>query len=214
MDLDAFPEPFLGPLMGSPKVAFLALNPGIAYPKYQYRPDGVFVRELKKESYAEWAARWRYLDPDHEVFGGRKFHGIRLRFLRGFLGDPSLDREDMVAFELYPWHSKKVTGAMVPDPGTIERFILRPIAETGARFIFGFGAPWLRILDGLKFKELVRLGEGGQPYPTSVKSRSVSVFEGIGGSKVVIEKHMGGAGPPSVAETEILRAEFLQRGLL
>lgn len=213
VDTKAFPEPFLGPLMGRPKAAFLALNPGQVYERFQY-PGGVFVKELEQTTYTEWAARWRYLDSDHEVVGGLRFHGIRLRFLRGFLDDASLGPEDMLAFELYPWHSKKVTAAMAPDPQTIERFILEPIAESGAGFIFGFGSPWFRILEELGCEEICRLGEGGDAYATSVKSRIVRVFEGTGGAKVVIEKHMGGAGPPSVSETELLRSEFLRRGLL
>ncbi len=73
MDLEAFPEPFLGPLMGAPKVAFLALNPGVAYPKFQYRPNGIFVKELERESYSDWAARWRYLDEEKpRVEGARE----------------------------------------------------------------------------------------------------------------------------------------------
>jgi hypothetical protein len=60
-NLEAFPEPFLGDLFGTPKAVFLALNPGPVYAEFQYT-GGVFVEELRDQSYTQWASRWRYLD--------------------------------------------------------------------------------------------------------------------------------------------------------
>jgi hypothetical protein len=41
VDEQAMAEPFLGPLFGQPKAAFLALNPGPVKSEFQY-PGGVF----------------------------------------------------------------------------------------------------------------------------------------------------------------------------
>lgn len=214
VDVEAFPEPFLGPLFGRPKAAFLALNPGPVYGEFQYS-DGIFVKELQHTTYTEWAARWRYLDEQHpRVEGGLRFHRKRLRFLRWWLDDPALDRSDMLAFELYPWHSQKVTAVMRPDPRMIKDFILDPIAESGAEYIFGFGSPWFDVLDGLGLEQIARLGAGGDSYPTEVTSRTVAAYRAPAGNQIVIEKHSGGAGPPSEKESMILREAFIERGLL
>lgn len=215
VDLDAFPEPFLGPLMGSPKVAFLALNPGIAYPDFQYRPEGVFVKELEKETYTDWAARWRYLDEEKpRVDGGFTFHDQRRTFMRNWFDDASLDRDDMLSFELYPWHSKMLKASLKPEAVTVNEFVLEPIAEAGIRHTFAFGADWIGVLDGLGLDRIITLGEGGEAYPTSVKSRTFVMYRGQGDTRILVGKHQGSAGPPSASETKILRDELAKRGLL
>jgi hypothetical protein len=215
VDLEAFPEPFLGPLMGSPKVAFLALNPGIAYPEFQYRPDGVFVKELERERYTDWAARWRYLDEERpRVEGGLRFHRKRRSFMRNWFDDQSLDRSDMLSFELYPWHSKMLSDSLKPDLATVSEFILEPIAEAGIRHTFAFGADWIRVLDGLGLDRIVTLGAGGEPYRSSVESRTFVMFKGSGDNLILVGKQQGSAGPPSPTETKILRQELEARGLV
>jgi hypothetical protein len=114
----------------------------------------------------------------------------------------------MVSFELYPWHSTAVTGLMRPDPTTIEKFVWCPAVELAAP-VFAFGAPWFSILEkGLGLRVVDRLGPGGREYGSAVASRSVSVLKGDHGITVIAEKHSGGAGPPSTAETVRLRQEL------
>lgn len=58
--LDAFPEPYLGPLDRRPAGVFLALNPGHAHLDFQSR-TGVFADEIRTAgSYSAWAASWPY----------------------------------------------------------------------------------------------------------------------------------------------------------
>jgi hypothetical protein len=207
VDPSAMPEPFIGPLTGQPKMVFLALNPGQAF-CFQRR-DGSFadrVRELG--SYTAWAASWPYIDGDWERAAKRpnRHHQARLEFMRRWLKPEKASAEAMVAFELYPWHSTRVTAKMRPDPGIIREYVWEPISELGAPFVFAFGAPWFPLLtDQLKLPVVRCLGKGGKDYGSQTPSRSVLVLEGPSGVTVVAAKHSGGAGPPNPDETRLLR---------
>ena len=69
--------------------------------------------------------------------------------MRRWLDDDSLDDGHPFTFELYPWHSKKVTGSRRPQPDIIESMVFEPISEMGVRHVFAFGAPWFHVLDSL-----------------------------------------------------------------
>jgi hypothetical protein len=207
VDISAMPEPFIGPLAGRPKMVFLALNPG--QPFAFQRLDGSFadrVRELG--SYTAWAATWPYIDGDWERAGQRPYrhHRARLAFMRRWLESEETSAEAMVAFELYPWHSTRVTAKMRPDAGVIREYVWEPISELGSPLVFAFGAPWFPLLtDELKLPVVGRLGMGGEDYGSQTPSRSVLVLEGPSGVTVVAAKHSGGAGPPNPDETRRLR---------
>ncbi len=206
VDGDAIPEPFLGPLAPNPKAVFLALNPGRAF-AFQRR-DGRFADRIRQlGSYTDWAATWPYVDGDWEAAGQppNRHHQSRLRFLRRWLGQQDLPASAMLSFELYPWHSTRVTAAMKPDPSTIKRYVWDPIAELGRPLVFAFGADWFRNLEQLGFQKVAHLGRGGKNYGSTVTSRSVLVLEGPSGVTVIAEKHAGSAGPPNAAETLKLR---------
>jgi hypothetical protein len=127
--------------------------------------------------------------------------------------DPSLGDEHLLTFELYPWHSGKVTDAMRPPPDVIDSMIFQPLGETGVRHVFAFGAEWFRVLDGLGLERLALLGRGAEPYGSNVTSRTVCVYQGHGDFVIVAGKHSGSAGPPSAAETALLRDALECRGL-
>jgi hypothetical protein len=205
VDARAFPEPYVGPLDAEVRAVFLALNPGRAAPEFQYR-DGIFAEEIRGlGSYRRWAATWPYLrDPWDRLKGRNRHHRGRLAFLRRWFGDECLGGEHMAAFELYPWHSTRVTASIRPDPGIVRELVWEPIAELGAP-VFAFGAPWFPVLEALDVEVTARLGVEGVPYPTRVPSRSVLVGRVPGGGWVIAEKHLGSAGPPSRAEVELLR---------
>jgi hypothetical protein len=204
---DAIPEPFLGPLDRQPEAVFLALNPGRAF-DFQGR-NGLFAERIRDAgSYTAWAASWPYIDGDWEAVGQppNPHHQARLRFLRRWLNDPVLPPAAMVAFELYPWHSTRVTGRLRPEPSLIERYVWNPISELGNPLVFAFGADWFHMLrDKLGFHVISRLGAGGKDYGSDVSSRSVLVLEGPNGLHVVAEKHSGAAGPPNADETTRMR---------
>jgi hypothetical protein len=215
VDFEAYPEPYHGHILGDIKGVALALNPGTPIPEFHYR-DGWYAREIK-----ELGSFRRFNEQDGSKYDhiwydkvGRPSHrNARLNFTRLWLGDESLQKKQLLTFELYPWHSRKVIGDMSPSPQTIRDYVLEPIAETGVRHAWAFGAAWLRVLDGLGLRRVVTLGKGGESYPTQVASRTVAVYEGVGDTLVAVEKHSGSAGPPSAVETQILRDEFIKRDL-
>ena len=207
---NALPEPFLGSLE-KPKAVFLALNPGKADLHFQGR-DGIFAQEIQKEfggSYTKWAASWAYLRNPWEAQKGRnRHHSARLKFLRNWYRGETLSHNAMLSFELYPWHSAGITAT--PNihrmQSFIQDYIWKPIAELAIP-VFAFGKPWFDIFGNLSDLKLVkRLGLGGEPYGSSVESRSVIVVQDVR-TKILIlaEKHQGSAGPPSAEETELLR---------
>lgn len=210
VDRKALPEPYLGDIMGRPRAAFLALNPGEAFP-FQ-RPGGAFVKHVQElGSYRAWAASWPYLTGAWEQHhsGGKpnRHHASRLKFLRRWFSDERLGPSDMVAFELYPWHSSRITAAMRPDPELIYEFVWSPLAEIGVP-AFAFGAPWFPLLEEprLGLEVVDRLGQGGRPFGSRVASRSVLVLRHQqAGLTVLAEKHSGAAGPPSASEAALLQ---------
>ena len=112
----------------------------------------------------------------------------------------------MVGFELYPWHSTRVTAKMKPDPAIVRDYVWEPIAELGAPLVFAFGAPWFALLtEQLGLTVVRRLGKDGDDYGSRVASRSVLVLEGPDGITVVAAKQSGSAAPPSAEETQRLR---------
>jgi hypothetical protein len=134
--------------LGDARSVFLGLNPGVALPKYQYR-DGILADEIRKAGrYSEvYGTTPANREPWHTDFGANKHHLNRIAFMRRWHDDPSLGDEHMLTFELYPWHSRRVLGAMRPHPDIIESMVFAPIAETGVRHVFAFGSPWLDVLD-------------------------------------------------------------------
>lgn len=202
----AFPEPYGGPILSSPQAVFLNLNPGQANLDFQGR-DGLFAGEIRElGSFSAWAATVPYFRGPWETTLGRNQHAYsRLRFMQRWFENPDLTPQQMVSFELFPWHSARVTAAMNPDPSIIEEFVWGPLSGIGDPVIFAFGAPWFRFLPALGVETLGLLGHGGIEYGSEVKSRSVLVGRTARGSLVIAEKHMGSAGPPRETETARLR---------
>ncbi len=211
---DALPELFLGPLT-KPRGVFLALNPGKSY-SYMHGRAGVFADEIRKEygSYSAWAASWPYLRNPWATWIKTEekrtphHHRSRLRFLRDWTGEKDLPCNDMVSFELYPWHSRGITAPLGGEGAAefIYEYIWKPVEELGAP-VFAFGADWFSILQNpfLGLDVVKRLGVGGVPYRSHVKSRSVIVLRGSGGLTVIAAKHSGSAGPPNHEDTLRLR---------
>lgn len=204
---EAMPEPYLGDLLGTPRMVVLALNPGRAHLDFQSR-SGVFADEIRRMgSYTAWAKSWPYLrDPWIAANGENRHHASRLEFLRRWTGDEALGSDAMLAFELFPWHSTKVTAPMRPAASIIQQFVWEPLADLGDAPVFAFGAPWFPLLeDQLGLRVVDRLGAGGRDYGSGVPSRSVLVLEAPGGGRVIACKHSGSAGPPNATEVERLR---------
>ena len=215
VEWDALPEPYLGPLDRQPRAVFLALNPGASSPKMQ-SATGLLTDEIRRMgSYRAWAASWPYLrDIWVKNMNENRHHTSRLKFMRRWWEQPELSADDMLSFELFPWHSARLTAPIRPDPRVIREFVFAPIEELDAPPIFAFGADWFSMLeDHLRLPVIARLGDGGHPYPTRVRDRAAVVFSLPSGAAVIAVKQGGYAGPPSSQETVLLQEVLTSVGV-
>jgi hypothetical protein len=216
VDLEGFPEPFIGDLLGryhEPRLVVLGLNPGAYRPPFQAR-DGIFAEEIRRcGSYTEWATTGPYHRGPWTDHMDNLYHRLRARFTRNWLEDPSADHRDLLVFECYPWHSTKLTAPLRPPPEIIEEFVWQPIAELpGVREVFAFGRPWNDLAQALRLPLIDKLGAGGSDYGSKVRSRAVRIYALPSGQRLIVEWHSAAAGPPSRKETEILRNALLGTG--
>jgi hypothetical protein len=214
--LDGFPEPFHGDLLGQvcePRMVVLGLNPGGFHARFQAH-DGIFADEIRRAgNYSRWATTCPYdRDPWIARMGINKYYRDRLRFTQNWLEDAAADHRDLLIFELYPWHSKKIKGRMKPPPEIIDEFVWQPIAELPVQQVFAFGRPWDYLAGELELSLIAELGHGGRPYGSMKAGRAVRTYELPSGKHLVVEWHPGGAGPPSAEETAILRDALTQAG--
>ena len=208
--LDCFPEPYLGDILGAPRAAMLALNPGGGVTSFQ-AVDGIFADEIRHlGSYREWAKTWPYLAGSWPW--RNRHHQSRMMFLKRWFCDELFPPAARIDFELYPWHSQGVTGAMRPDAQIIREFIWGPLSELPVEYIFAFGKPWLGVLDQLPDIEIVdRIGDGGRRYESTRKAAAHTVVvkaRTSWGAWLIVEKHGGSAGPPGMSEIDAIRCEF------
>jgi len=223
--VDALPEPWLGRLGPEPRAVFLQLNPGLAV-DYQLR-RGLFADEIRTcGSYSVWTASWPYQrqrnavpDPilvsSNESMPSSKFWGqaarfgrVRLKFAQNWFADEALTFDDVVMFELYPWHSRGLTGSVRPPSDFIQEYIWEPIADVGTPIVFAFGASWFDELRRLDVDVLSELN-GSNGLGSSVASRSVMIAQARKTrTMIVAEKHAGAAGPPRASEVPVLRSAY------
>lgn len=157
---DAMPEPFNGKLDRKPKAIMLALNPGNAFmgnetwmgrqrmPDLQSR-QGKFARQIKdcNGSYTSWARQpldWPALN------GGspHPFVTSRLRFANDWISEGTVEPDDVVWFDLYPWHSKAWSSIDVSHADVrelIDTYVAQPVAALGSEWTFAFGKPWFDV---------------------------------------------------------------------
>lgn len=207
VDVDDLPEPYLGPVGPRPKAVLLALNPGRADLTFHGR-RGVFAEEIRQlGSYGAWAATWPYLrDPWVAQKGANLHHERRLAFLRHWFDEPGLTAAEMVSFELFPWHSSRINGAMRVDAALVREFIWEPLDDLGVPLVFAFGVRWFALVEALNLRVVDRLGVGGRPFPSAALSRAVLVAATPAGGLAVAMKHVGSAGPPTREDVWRLRA--------
>jgi hypothetical protein len=213
------PEPWIGDL-SSPdhaRMVVLGLNPG-DYIECLQKRNGTYSEQVRKlGSYTKWAATNPYLrdpwkgkkDSAKNVFGINRYHANRLTFARRWLGERDIRESVVVLMELYPWHSKSITGVMKPEKEIIRRYVLDPISElTNVTDIFAFGKPWKNLIHELLGTEPEKFGkdkeQGEKDYGSLVPSRKVHVYSLTPGKRIIVEWHSGSAGPPSEQETDLL----------
>jgi hypothetical protein len=200
---NAFPEPYIGPLspvVGEPSIVALGLNPGEADLEFQGR-GGRFAEEISAlGGYSKWAATSPYLrEPWRSTHRHNRYHAGLHAFARRWTANDVARSDDVLVFELYPWHSDKVTAAMSPDPDLIRRFVWDPIAETDVDVIFGFGKDWASTATAL------RLPETKAQVQFTVPSRRLRTFRLPSGQLLAVVWQPGYSGPPAGADVDALR---------
>lgn len=200
---DAFPEPYIGPLapeVGQPRVVALGLNPGEVDLAFQGR-DGIFSKEMRERGgFSRWAVTAPYLrEPWRSAHHHNRYHAGLHNFARQWLDDPSCRSEEILVFELFPWHSDKVTRRMRPDPELVDRFVWGPLSEVEAEVIFAFGKEW----GGLA--ERIGLPEQRHAVHFSVPTRQLRVFQLHSGQQLAVVWQPGYSGPPGPTDVAALR---------
>lgn len=203
VDLNAMPEPYVGPFATdrAPALVMLGLNPGAAEPRFQAM-DGIYAERVRQTSYSAWAATGPYSDQAWESIKGRnQYHQNRVAFARRLHHDPAIQPRDLLYVELYPFHSKRVTGPIKPPADLLKRRILDPIAELDTPFVFAFGKPWLSAAQMLGL-------DAGTPIPVdwTTPSRDARRFPLTKNQSLVVITQLGYAGPPGEADTHALAA--------
>lgn len=222
--LNALPEPWLGSIDHRPAAVYLSLNPGRAYTNHPHNFQGhrgAFADEIRQlGSYEAWAASWPFLR-DPWVQGGQGVEGIgpnthhlaRHRFVAQWVRS-DIGPGDVLAFELYPWHTTRIRRRLRPPVGVVRELVWEPIAELGRPPVFAFGSPWFHLAADLELSPMTEVLAPGGDYPTNVASRRVQVFEDkTTGVRLLVEKHTGSASPPSPLETDILRGALDTMGV-
>jgi hypothetical protein len=116
----------------------------------------------------------------------------------------------MLAFELYPWHSERLTARLRVPPKIVREYVLDPIRDSGVRAVFAFGADWFRLIreqaHDLGLQTVAVLGpDGDRPCPGRVASRSVLVTKADNGMTVIVEKKRNHPSPPAHEDALLLR---------
>ncbi len=141
VNLDQYPDPWVGDLRGlvrQPRLVVLGLNPGVGYDELQ-GPTGIWTRRILQAGYShclhrsppEDPASWLAVHKKQSVYWVRVEH-----FARRWLVDPSASHSDVLNFELYPWHSLRLTGGLASPPAIVREFVLEPVAEVAVPRVF------------------------------------------------------------------------------
>jgi hypothetical protein len=214
VDLDHYPDPYVGDLRGlahDPRLVVLGLNPGIGYDQLQ-GPDGIWTRRIREQSYSGCFER----SPAQDTASWIALHGRQsvywnalLRFARRWLEDDKAGPSDILALELYPWHSASVTAPMQPPSELIEQYVWAAVSEIDVPVVFALGAPWFKNVEALGLPQVALFGKGGVPFVEPVNEAAnwrVGVYELPSGQHVVVNSQSGNGQPPGPDRTPILQA--------
>lgn len=208
---DAFAEPWVGAMLGEPRLLVLGLNPGRAVLDFQGR-SGLFAKELiEAGGFSQWAGTGPYSrQPWTSTNGPNRYHNQRLKFAQRFYDDSAIRTDEVLAMELYPWHSTGVTGLMTAPMEVLDSMVWQPLAEFEIGEVFAFGRPWKRVAEKAGFALEMHLGAGGVPMDSKIASRTVLIFRMPSGQRLIVSSQLGYAGPPGAADTVLLRDTILK----
>jgi len=192
-----------------PRLVTLGLNPGVAYDEILSR-CGIWTKRIAEQGYSYCFTRSPPTDPVvwRELHGTTSRYWDRLiKFAQRWLSDPNADVQDILNFELYPWHSKSLTAGIETPAYLVERYIFEPIAEIDVSEVFAFGAPWFKVAGNLMQTRSVRqkmapskvLGDSDSAYWT------MGLYELPSQQTLVVSSQSGSAGPPGEIRMETFR---------
>jgi hypothetical protein len=200
----AFPEPFIGDILGSPRVILLANNPGAAKPELQSR-TGIFAAQIAQVGFTRWASTRPFDGPTSpwvRTYGPIRHTVQRREFARRFLQDASLDYLDMLTIELYPWHSPTLKGSIRVPPHILREFVIGPLAEFDSSTpVLALARGWATALD--RVPELIQRVDHVDGF--AVPSRRARIYTTHAGGRIVVVWHSGSDAPPQPADAERLR---------
>lgn len=212
VDLSHYPDPYVGDLRGlraEPRLVFLGLNPGIGYDRLQ-GDSGTWTERIRRVGYSHCFERSPAEDADtwKAMHGGKESVYWRnvVRFAQRWLDDTDVEVSDLLNLELYPWHSKKITGTMRPPVDLIDDLVWQPVQEITVNEVFAFGRVWLDVCRDLDLEEIGTWGPDTEPVPGStMRHWRVSLFRLPSGQLVVASSQMGSAAPPGAERTAVLK---------
>lgn len=158
------PEPYVGnPLVEDPFAVMISINPGKGG-ESQCMPNGEVVkRVLKNNSYYKTASNWK-LHKDT-----KKWWENRIKWPDQLINNTDSTQIDkFVAFDIFPWHSKKYGGLSNHDniKNTILKNVFLPAQEIASRsklskkfgldgnaLVLAIGAPTRKFCNSLDFRE-------------------------------------------------------------
>lgn len=194
LDLQSYPDPFVGDLRGErsePRIVVLGINPGAAYPGLCARKEGIWAERVRRQGLSRCFER----SPEEDPENWRQFHGGRSRYWERVMPFAARWVEgatigDVLAMELYPWHSGRLDGGVNTPADLARRFIFEPIAGLEVQYVFSFSRPWLAVAQRLGLKrlryEVLSHNSAGNVLST------VSVFELGGGQQLVASTNANG----------------------
>ncbi|MDT4930001.1 MAG: hypothetical protein QOF92_2868 [Pseudonocardiales bacterium] len=172
---DGFVEPYQGNLNGNPRMVSLGLNPGLYIPELQRR-DGSFADEIRRAgAYSRWTAMQPYMGPtwlaNHKP---NQYFTTRVTFGSAWFGE-QLGAEGLLVFELFPWPSTAVTGAMRPSPTIVNEFVGTRSANSKRSGSSRSARSGASSRLALNLPLVAALGKGVEPYGSAVASRAIRV---------------------------------------
>jgi hypothetical protein len=210
IDLSCYPDPFYGDLRGEkyePATVVLGLNPGIGYASLQSR-QGYWTNKIRSESFSRCFDRIPLDSREWLTVHGKESQYWRCisNFAERINGH-MVPRECILNMELYPWHSTRLTGQITVNPLVIERFLLAPLSELDARYVFAFGKPWWFTARNIGFKVMHLYGDSGMAMPGATCSGwhvAICRHE-LMHSNLVISWQNGNANPPGLPRIDTFK---------
>lgn len=212
VDLTCFPDPYVGDLRGvrheMPRLVVLGLNPGVGQVALQ-GVHGAWTEAIKAEGYSYCTHRAPFGNADWLAVNGKPstYWQRLVSFARRWAGDDTMDVDELLNIELYPFHSSKVTAKITPPPDVLHRYVWEPLGEMPGVDVFAFGAPWRDACAAMGMPLIASYGgDGAEPLADATKGDwRVRVFESPVGSPVVVSWQRGSGNPPGLRNLDELR---------